>query len=457
MKKILLILISIMFVSSMLFIGIGCKEEETAPAEEAVEETTEEVAEEEVEEEAVEEVEEEIDWAAKNITINMWWLLMPDDYWTKMIEDFEEEYGINVKVEVLPMPSEDTGWTRIAAGDIPDMWMYYYAGEWLYRFNPDEDLRDLSHVIDASKILFNLNMVATRNEKLLYVPMTPAGPMAAYYNKEVFADIEGELPNNWEEFKALLQKAKDSGYIPLYMPGGSGWPYQVPHFMYLAEALRDSALMDGISKNEIAFTDDRFVQSVQEMKNLADEGLYNDDYLTASYESGQIALMENKALCMTMGEWFLDAILATHGQEEVDKKIGFFGVSKDSRVVPWTGSPAGQFLCPKTGDPDREAATDLFISYITGPRYQEFINSALKAPVYEGFDIPEGMSILLLETAAAMEDSVPTWKTNVSASCGDVVAPLNELMAGTITALEAMEAWDFEFTQNAKATGIEGF
>ncbi len=58
MKKILFILMSIMFVSSMLFVGIGCKEEVT---ETVAEEATEEVMEEadEVAEEATEEVTEE--------------------------------------------------------------------------------------------------------------------------------------------------------------------------------------------------------------------------------------------------------------------------------------------------------------------------------------------------------------------------------------------------------------
>jgi len=111
MKKFIVLLVSVVFVASMLFTGAGCKAEEAVEeAKEAAEEVVEEVAEEA--EEAVEEVEEAVEEAvpeteAANI------ILMHDKGGTPNFQPYFEAVGekteelLNITVEPVPYPSTD--------------------------------------------------------------------------------------------------------------------------------------------------------------------------------------------------------------------------------------------------------------------------------------------------------------------------------------------------------------
>jgi ABC-type glycerol-3-phosphate transport system substrate-binding protein len=107
MKKILIILLSIVMAFSLLVFGFGCKDTE-APEEETVEEEAVEEVEEEVEEEAVEEVEEvteeEKPYAGSEIVVVAASGTNRDVMYKDWASEFEELTGI--KINVLDFPWE---------------------------------------------------------------------------------------------------------------------------------------------------------------------------------------------------------------------------------------------------------------------------------------------------------------------------------------------------------------
>ena len=125
MKKLLILLLVAAFAVSMLFIGIGCKEE-VAPAEEMAEE----------EEEAVEEEEEEV---AEPVVIELWSkeAVSPSflEYY-QAVKDGYEELNPNVTINITAFEGEtyiEKLKVALAGGAAPDMFtaMEYLIDEYV--------------------------------------------------------------------------------------------------------------------------------------------------------------------------------------------------------------------------------------------------------------------------------------------------------------------------------------
>jgi len=109
LKKIFTLVVGLVFVITMIFVGISCK-----PAEEAGEEAVEEAGEEAVEEEAVEEeaVEEEVVQAEEELYLNVggWWGI---DGWINLhyghqaAEIFLQDRGVNAVCEIVGPMGDD--------------------------------------------------------------------------------------------------------------------------------------------------------------------------------------------------------------------------------------------------------------------------------------------------------------------------------------------------------------
>ena len=45
-------------------------------------------------------------------------------------------------------------------------------------------------------------------------------PIVVYYNKDIFNELEVEIPKTVDELEEIMVKAKEAGYIPTGVPGG---------------------------------------------------------------------------------------------------------------------------------------------------------------------------------------------------------------------------------------------
>ena len=62
----------------------------------------------------------------------------------------------------------------------------------------------------------------TYDNEIYAVPMGQA-IIPVYYNKQIFADNEVEIPVTWEEFTAAIQTFKDAGVTPIAMGSQDAW------------------------------------------------------------------------------------------------------------------------------------------------------------------------------------------------------------------------------------------
>jgi len=153
MKKILLILLAVLLIVSMLFMGIGCKEEATEESAQAEEETTEEDAAEETtkEEETTEEevVEEdaavEIEITDEPITITAWAQSGTHYEFLKTTTEMYMQEHPNVTFDVISQPFDflqAQGATAVEGGQEElDMLWYWYPRS--FDWGPNGLLREL--------------------------------------------------------------------------------------------------------------------------------------------------------------------------------------------------------------------------------------------------------------------------------------------------------------------------
>lgn len=228
MKKILILVLLVIFSASMLLIGISCKTdltpiEEEIPEEEAIEEEIpeEETIEEEIpEEEALEEIVLEYwGWGAHVDTIN-----------DEAGPAFKELYP-NVTVEGIsmgPWDLMDKFYASMVSGEgLPDCAQLVRRVSQKYLIS--ELLYDFTDFMNENEGLFedSLNKDVTSPDGKVLAIALDYGPAVIYYNKELADTLGVDVSKivTWEDYYNVAVEVSNSNpdifVQPLYYPGGS--------------------------------------------------------------------------------------------------------------------------------------------------------------------------------------------------------------------------------------------
>ena len=158
--------------------------------------------------------------------------------------------------------------------------------------------------------------------------MTMAG---LYYNKKIFSDLGLKEAKTWVEFKNNLMTIKDKKpeVVPMFVGGKEPWMLgHLVEFMahgvikqkYGATETKKAMLANDDSKLQFAAEGgpmDTFAKKILELKNA---GLFNKDFLTATYDNQLEAFATGKAAIISQGMWALSGIL---DKNKDFKDIGF--------------------------------------------------------------------------------------------------------------------------------------
>ena len=165
--------------------------------------------------------------------------------------------------------------------------------------------------------LWSSYMTSDANGKIVAIPclIYPGSATAYYYNKEIFAEVGVEPPEDWEEFIEISKKINDAGYIavgpamqnktvcvdnwdiqfslgPTYAAAiQSQWDYNGDSVMSPNELLRAS--YEGVfsaSKNPAVL--DIYQQVKRKYTEVLEKGAANTDYETL-WSEGKVAMMED--------------------------------------------------------------------------------------------------------------------------------------------------------------------
>ena len=300
MKKGLIFLLTILFVVSMLFMGIGCKEE-AAPAEEEV---VEEAAPAEEEEEAAP-AEEEVVEEEGPVTIVYMAKWNEGEVLQGIINDELDKYmedHPNVTIEKIWGGREVNVslMATIQAGNPPDIY--------------DEDPALINHSIGKEGLALDLTSYIENETAYgedvkvidLYAPgyFEPVkwedGKIYAmpthqficvfWYNKTQFEELGiTKTPDTWSEFLDLCEEIKGQGVAPLVQDGGIDF-YNSYYYTWLADRIEGpGAFREAVfDKTGASFDKPGFLEAAEKVAELYEKGYFIDGFEGYQWPAGQI-------------------------------------------------------------------------------------------------------------------------------------------------------------------------
>ena len=121
--------------------------------------------------------------------------------------------------------------------------------------------------------------------------------------------------------------------------------------------------------NEETFTDPTIQGAIDTYKGLIDEGLFNENLKTATFEDQGAALLAGDAAMAVQVNSFFGQLQSHADTAELNEKIGFFPISPTGNVGTFIPDQSNALVAFKTGDAKREAAARQLLSYWLGDGY----------------------------------------------------------------------------------------
>ncbi|MBM7654524.1 ABC transporter substrate-binding protein [Neobacillus cucumis] len=140
-----------------------------------------------------------------------------ESIFNELIHEFELQHP-TVKIHQVVVPEGMTVLkTRIARGDIPDIFITYpIEQDYLIRAEKGY-LLDLTHEDFIQNIDPNVQNRYLVNGKMYGIALTQ-NAVGVLYNKDQFRELHLSIPKTWDEFIAVMEKLKTAGKTPLLMP-----------------------------------------------------------------------------------------------------------------------------------------------------------------------------------------------------------------------------------------------
>lgn len=386
-------------------------------------------------------------WAAQNSN------MIPDP----VIAAFEQETGASIDVVTIPDPYEQGVQTKVATGDKPDLAFWQPVPSMLTAINARANLQPLDDAPWIDELEPDLQDITgildgTRYAALISSPAVEG----VYYNKEVFAEHGiTEIPANFDEMVEVARRLKDDGVTPFHEMGGDRWATQWWVQVQLADAAQDG-LWDRVNSGEETFEDPTILGAIQTYQDLVDEGLFNEDITTATFEDQADALLSGEAAMALQVNTFFLQLQAKASTPELNQKIGFFPISPSGHVGTFIPDQANSLVAFRTGDAEREAAARQLLAFWMGPFYEEYVEASEIVSLKPSVETPKSVPQALLDVHASLAHSVGSMQALAVAN-PDLYIYLADMLNGAMTPEEVAAATQQQFEQLAAAAGVEGF
>ena len=296
MRKILIMLLAVIFTLSLLFMGVGCKEEAVP------------VAEEPVAEEPIAEEPAEVPALSGEVEVFSWWTAGGEaEGLQAMIDIFNEKYPdvefINATVaggagtEAKPVLN-----ARMTGGDPPDSFQIHAGHELIDTWGVGDYLEPVNFIFEEEGWLDfypeDMISILSKGDDILSVPVNIHRSNVLWYNKAVFEENGIEAPTTFDEFFAAADVLKAAGITPLAM--GEAWT---------AKHLFENVLLGvigaddyvGLMDGSVRWDSDGVKEAIQTFVDLLD--YVNADNSALGWDAAAQYVIDGTAAMTVMGDW----------------------------------------------------------------------------------------------------------------------------------------------------------
>ncbi|MEW1960713.1 ABC transporter substrate-binding protein [Kineococcus sp. NPDC059986] len=394
------------------------------------------------------------------VTLTVWAAQNSNTVPKVVVEAFQKATGAKVDVVTITDPYEQSVQTKIATGDKPDLAFWQPTASMLSSINAKTNLQPLTGAPWVAATEKSLQDLTGIYDDVRYAALisTPA-VIGVYYNKQVLQDAGiTATPADWTELVAAAQKLKAAGKVPFFEMGGndgSPWATQWWVQAQLAEQAQ-AGLWKRVNAAQEKFTDPAVVTTIQNYKDLIDQGMFNADIKTATFEDQGKALLDGSAAMVMQVNSFFAQLQSLAQTDELNQKIGFFPISTEGTTGTFIPDQSNALVAFRSGDDKREAATRQLLAYWLGDGYQAFVEDQKTVSLQPDVATPAGVPEALKAVAEALKTSVGSMQVEAVAN-PDLYLRLGEMIQGALTPEKVAEQVQAQFAQLAAAQGIKGF
>lgn len=390
------------------------------------------------------------------VSLTLWAAQSSNKIPAKVVEAFSAATGAKVEIVTIPDPYEQGVQTKVATGDVPDLAMWQPTASQLTSIGAKERLQVLDAAPWEAKTTKAVLDAGGTLEGHRYAAFVSApSVMGVWYNKEVFEANGATIPKSFPELLELARSLKSKGVTPLYEMGGEWWASQWTVQAYLADAAK-AGLWERVNTNQDQFTGKDIQGSIDQYAAMIEEGLYNEDIKTATFDEQAKALLEGKAAMALQVNSLMANMAAQSDPQTLNQKIGFFPVSASSATATSIPEQTNAVVAFKTGDAKREAAARQLLVFWLSEGYADFVKDQNLISIIDGVDTPDTVPTAVQEAYKSLDGAAGSMQSLAVAN-PDLAKNLGDMIAGTKTPTQVGEETQAQFAQLAKAIGAQGF
>ena len=375
----------------------------------------------------------------------------------QVAEAFEKATGAEVTIEVIPDSYEANVQTRVATGAKPDLAFWQPTPSMLTAINAKSNLLPIDGAPWIETLEPTLQDLTGILDGTRYATLvTSPSVIGVYYNKDVFA-ANGitDLPQNFDDLLTDARTIEAAGTDAFFEMAGDGWGTQWFPQMLLADDAQ-AGFWDEVNAGTKTFSSPEMLDSIAEYNDLINEGLFNDDIKTATFNDQGAALLAGDAALVVQNNAYVTQLQALASTDELNESIGFFPVSRQGTVATSIPDQSNAIVAFKTGDAKRESAARQFMSFWMGEGYPTFVDSINAVSIVTGVENSPEVPQLVLDIHASLAETAPSMQAAAVAN-PDLWLNLVDMINGVKTPEDVAKATQAQFAELAKAAGVAGF
>lgn len=302
----------------------------------------------------------------ENITLTMMYsgVQSENDFETEVLPKLVKEKFPNITLEVTKLPDDQYYTalkTKLASGEAPDIMLVQpkNAGS-----NSVIGLAKAGYLLDLSdlnaiKLAGDSASEAFSYDGKAYGIASGATMLGTYYNKDIFAANNLEVPKNWDEFLNACEVLKKAGIQPIVMGDKDSYVLQFGLYQLAAGVVypKNAFFDDQLGSGETKFTDEGTWDKVLEMYNtLYANGYISDTSLGLGATQAIQKFVDGEAAMTFDGSFNVNAITA---KGAADFARGYFplpGNAAGEDVYASVAPGAGPAIYSETQYPDEVKA-----------------------------------------------------------------------------------------------------
>lgn len=325
------------------------------------------------------------------------WRTEDKEAFETLAHNYEEmNPGLSIEIEIVPSADYISTWlVRANGGELDDVFGVQPDGTFGQLIKSGQ----LMPLNDCDTILEHYEEDAlgagTRDGNIYAVTQT-TNALAIYYNKDIFAQYELEVPTTKEEFLSVCQTLKDNGVVPMAEGAGVNWIAE-----FLAEGILANSCDDLTVFGSGKLTEEPGVEeAVQFMKEIFDNGYIMEGSSGISEESMLTGFACGNYAMIATGTWSISTIRSIN--EDID--FGLFNMPGTKGTTKGVSNTGLMFGINK----DSEVMDDAigFVTYLTSKEALDyFCNATGQLTVAKDVDI-SGEDLLMAQSLLQSEDGI---------------------------------------------------